>query len=91
MSYNKFNKECESYCEDLKKASGLKKATYGLECELPIGGCFSGCIGFKIGEKCSKRSKCFDSCEITCFGWGISSCAPGVFERKINFIGNKSK
>lgn len=89
MGYNKFKPDCENYCKDLQNASGLRM--YGLECELPAGGCFSRCVGFKVGERCSKRSKCFDSCEITCFGWGISSCAPSVFERKIDFFGDQSE
>ena len=91
MSFNKFNKDCDNYCEDLKNATGLERTKYGLECQLPMGGCFNSCIGFKIGERCSERSKCFDSCEITCFGFGISSCAPSVFERKINFLSGNDR
>jgi len=91
MSYNKSKSACANYCEDLKNASGLERTRYSLECELPVGGCFSGCVGFKVGERCSERSKCFDSCETTCFGWGISSCSPSVFERKIDFFSNQSE
>ena len=81
MKSSKFKKECESYCEDIKNT-----ANYGLECRLPPGGCYDACIGFKLGEKCSKRSKCFDSCEAICFGLNTSPCAPGIFERKINYL-----
>ncbi len=86
MKSNKFSEECESYCQDIKNTS-----RYGLECKLPAGGCYDGCIGFKISEKCSTRSKCFDSCESTCFGLNTSPCAPGVFERKINFLSSKNR
>lgn len=81
MKSNKFKKDCESYCEDIKNTP-----RYGLDCTLPPGGCFDACIGLKIGEKCSERSKCFESCKATCLGLNTSPCAPGVFERKINFI-----
>jgi hypothetical protein len=90
-SYEKFNNDCKDYCEDLKNAPGLRRYMYGLECELPVRGCFTDCVGFKTSEKCYKTSKCFDSCEITCFGWGISSCTLNVVERKINFFSNKSR
>lgn len=89
MEYNKFNKDCENYCEDLKNASGLKGVRYGLECELPLGGCFSGCFGFRLGESCSRRSKCFNSCETTCFGLGFSLCGSSIIRRKINFLSNR--
>jgi len=81
MRSNKFEKDCESYCEDIKNTP-----RYGLDCMLPAGGCFDACIGIKVGEKCSERSKCFKNCKTTCFGLNTSLCAPSVFERKINFI-----
>jgi hypothetical protein len=86
MKLSKFNKDCRNYCEDIKNTP-----RYGLECKLPLGGCYDGCIGFKISEKCSKRSKCFESCEATCFGLNTSLCAPSIFERKINFLSNKNR
>jgi len=89
MGYSKFNNDCESYCEDLKNSSGLERVEYGLECQLPLDGCFQSCMGIRIGEKCSEKSKCFDSCETTCFGVGFSSCRLNVFERKINFLTSK--
>ena len=59
-----------------------KTFKYGLECEVPLGNCFDVCLS----EKCSKRSKCFNNCEATCFGLSISPCALGIFKRKTNFI-----
>ena len=81
MKSSKFRKDCESYCEGIKNTP-----RYGLECMLPLGGCYDACMGFKVGEQCSKRSKCFDHCEATCFGLNVSTCAPSIFERKINFL-----
>lgn len=89
--FNKFNNDCKDYCENLKNTPGFEGARYGLECELPYRDCFEGCVGFKMSERCYKTSKCFDNCEITCFGWGISSCKLNVVERKINFFSNKSR
>ena len=86
MKSSKFKNDCEDYCEDIKNTP-----RYGLECMLPLGGCYDGCVGFKVDEKCSERSKCFDSCEATCFGLNTSPCAPSIFERKINFFSNKSR
>jgi len=81
MKFSRFNNGCESYCEDIENTP-----RYGLECRLPSGGCYDECIGFKIGERCSEKSKCFDSCEAICFGLNTSPCAPSIFERKINFL-----
>jgi len=91
-SYKKFNEDCESYCEDLKNSSEFfEMERYGLDCQLPLDGCFEICMGIRTGEKCSKESKCFDSCKITCFGMGFSSCRLNVFERKIDFLMGKEK
>jgi len=86
MNSSEFNEDCENYCESIKNTP-----RYGLECKLPLGGCYDGCIGFKTSERCTKRSKCFDSCEAVCFGLNTSSCAPSIFERKINFLSGKNK
>ena len=86
MKSNRFKKDCKDYCKDIKNT-----LRYGLECMLPFGGCYDECVGFKVGEKCSERSKCFDSCEAICFGLNASPCAPGIFERKINIFSNKSR
>jgi hypothetical protein len=81
MKYSKFKKECNGYCESIKNTPN-----HTLECRLPLGGCYDACIGFKLGEKCSRMSRCFDSCEAICFGLNASPCAPSIFERKINFV-----
>ena len=81
MNFSQFKKDCESYCKGIEHTP-----RYGLECQLPIGGCYDGCIGFKMGGRCTKKSECFDRCEATCFGLTTSPCAPSIFERKINFL-----
>jgi hypothetical protein len=79
-----FREDCNEYCESIKN-----ELIYGLECKLPLGGCFRGCVGLEVDKRCSQSYKCFDRCESICFGLDVSSCGPSVFERKINYFIDK--
>lgn len=76
-----FNEDCESYCKEIENT-----IMYGLECQLPFGGCYGACFGFTVNKQCSRRSKCFNACEMTCLGINLSPCGPNFLEKKINYF-----
>ena len=78
-----FKEECEDYCQEIKNDT-----RYGLECQLPLSGCYASCLGIKVNKICTSRSKCFENCDSLCFGFGSSTCAPNIIERKVNSLLN---